>query len=209
MNLSPCPGPHDGRRVVLTGGPGAGKSAVLELARLFFCEHVRAVPESAGIVFGGRFPRDGREPIAQAAQRAIYHVQRELEAAAEVEDAALVLCDRGTPDPAAYWRGPGDLWSAVGTTRAAELARYHAVIHLRTPNEPGHYVNNNPLRIETLEQARAIDLRIAEAWAGHPRLFDVPATHNFLAKAARALAILRDLVPDCCRAQVQHLHWPE
>ncbi|MBL0889768.1 MAG: hypothetical protein IBJ19_04065 [Gemmatimonadaceae bacterium] len=38
--------------MVLTGGPGAGKSAVLELARLFFCDHVRRLPEAAGIVFG-------------------------------------------------------------------------------------------------------------------------------------------------------------
>ena len=78
MNSCPCTATHDGRRVVLTGGPGAGKSAVLELARLFFCEHVRRLPESAGIVFGGHFPRNGRPDIRRAGQRAIYHVQVEL-----------------------------------------------------------------------------------------------------------------------------------
>ena len=67
------------RRVVLTGGPGAGKTAVLELIRLFFCVHVRTLPEAAGIVFGGGFPRSDRQVLRQAAQRAIYHVQRELE----------------------------------------------------------------------------------------------------------------------------------
>jgi hypothetical protein len=30
----------------------------------------------------------------------------------------------------------GDLWSSVGVAREAELARYHTVIHLRTPSAP-------------------------------------------------------------------------
>lgn len=208
MNRCPCPGPHDGRRIVLTGGPGAGKSAVLELARLFFCEHVRPLPEAASIVFGGRFPRNGTVVLRQAAQRAIYHVQRALEFTEEHGTAAVVLCDRGTPDGAAYWMGEGDLWRAVGTTRDAELARYHAVIHLRTPSSPLAYDDSNPLRIETLGEARAIDTRIAETWAGHPRVFEIPATEDFLTKAVHALRHLRDLMPDCCRARVRDFPWP-
>ena len=133
MNPCTCTATHDGRRVVLTGGPGAGKSAVLELARLFFCHHVRRLPEAAGILFGGHFPRNGRPDIRRASQRAIYHVQVELESTTTVENAAMVICDRGTPDGSAYWVGGGTLWDAVGTSQAAELARYHGVIHLRTP----------------------------------------------------------------------------
>jgi len=67
--------------------------------------------------------------LRQAAQRAIYHIQRELESVADTGNAAVVLCDRGTVDCAAYWIGDRDLFSAVGTTRAIELARYDAVIH--------------------------------------------------------------------------------
>jgi predicted ATPase len=208
MNPCSCTEVHDGRRVVLTGGPGAGKSAVLELARLFFCRHLHTLPEAAGIVFGGRFPRNGRTDIRQAAQRAIYHVQHELESTAAAENAAMVLCDRGTPDGSAYWLGEGDLWSSVGTTREAELARYHAVIHLRTPSAPEAYDQRNPLRIETQDEAQAIDRRIAEAWARHPRLFDVPATGDFLSKAAHALRHLRELMPECCRRALPPFHWP-
>lgn len=90
-----CRDPHAHTRVVLTGGPGAGKTAVLELVRQHFCEHVHVLPESAGIV----------------------------------------LCDRGTADGAAYWPGPDDLWSAVGTSLEDQLRRYDAVIHLRTPGK--------------------------------------------------------------------------
>jgi predicted ATPase len=204
MNPCTCTATHDGRRVVLTGGPGAGKSAVLELARLFFCHHVRRLPEAAGIVFGGHFPRNGRPDIRRASQRAIYHVQVELESTTLVENAAMVICDRGTPDGSAYWMGGGTLWDAVGTTREAELARYHGVIHLRTPTASA-YNNDNPLRIETHDEARAIDSLIAEAWAGHPRYVEVPATDDFLGKAAHALSHLRELMPECCRGQVRSL----
>jgi predicted ATPase len=142
------------------------------------------------------------------AQRAIYHVQRALEFTEEQGTAAVVLCDRGTPDGAAYWMGEGDLWRAVGTTRDVELARYHAVIHLRTPSSPLAYDDSNPLRIETLGEARAIDERIAGTWAGHPRVFEIPATEDFLTKAVHALRHLRDLMPDCCRARVRDFPWP-
>jgi predicted ATPase len=204
MNPCTCTATHDGRRVVLTGGPGAGKSAVLELARLFFCEHVRPLPEAAGIVFGGRFPRNGRPDIRQASQRAIYHVQVELESTTLLENPAMVICDRGTPDGSAYWNGDGTLWDAVGTSRDAELARYYGVIHLRTPTA-GAYNHDNPLRIESHDEARAIDSLIAEAWAGHPRSFEVLATDDFLGKAAHALRHLRELMPACCRGQVRSL----
>ena len=193
---------------MLTGGPAAGKSAVLELARLFFCRHLLTLPEAAGIVFGGRFPRNHREDIRRAAQRAIYHVQRELESTAEVENAAVVLCDRGTPDGSAYWAGDGDLWSAVGSTRETELQRYYGVILLRTPSAPDAYDQRNPLRIETQDEARAIDTKIAAAWAGHPRLYEIPATEDFLTKAAHALLHLRELMPECCRNEVPPFRWP-
>lgn len=205
MNACSCPLPHDGRRVVLTGGPGAGKTAVLELIHLFFCVHVRTLPEAAGVVYGGGFPRNERLEVRQASQRAIFHVQRELEATEPPERAAVVLCDRGTVDGAAYWPGPGDLWSAVGTTQEQELARYHAVIHLRTPLVPEVYPGDNPLRVETPAEAAVIDERIARFWSGHPRVFEVKARPDFLAKAAEALAILQGEVPACCRKSTKPL----
>ncbi len=80
---------------------------MIELIRLFFCGHVRLVRESASIVFGGGFPRNEGVHGRQAAQRAIFHVQRELEAIQSFANAAVVLCDRGTVDGAAYWLGDG------------------------------------------------------------------------------------------------------
>ena len=40
-------GEHEPRLLVLTGGPGAGKSAVLESVRRYVCVHVQILPEAA------------------------------------------------------------------------------------------------------------------------------------------------------------------
>jgi predicted ATPase len=191
---------HACRFVVLTGGPGAGKTAVLETVRRHFCEHVAVLSEAAGIVYGGGFPRKTAGPGRRAAQRCIYHVERELERlVSEVGEAAVALCDRGTIDGLAYWPGTAEeYWADLGTTRQAELARYATVIHLRTPEQD--YNLDNPLRIEPVAEARQIDRRIEEAWAGHPRRFFVESTANFLEKVARAIALIRAELPSCCRS---------
>jgi predicted ATPase len=199
MNECACTTIHVPRRIVLTGGPGAGKTAVLELVRKSMCRHVEILPESAGIVFGGGFPRGTARATRRAAQRAIYYVQRELEAIALAGDGAITLCDRGTVDGSAYWPGPDELWDSLGTSLDAELERYHAVIHLRTPPVDGGYNRDNPLRVETAAEAAAIDERLAGVWARHPRRYEVASTPDFLAKAARAVEILRAELPACCR----------
>ena len=198
-----CMEHHVPRRVVLTGGPGAGKTATLELIRrASFCDHVQILPEAAGIVFGGGFPRRTDIGGRKAAQRAIFHVQRELEEAAAADNAAIILCDRGTVDGAAYWPGPDDYFDAVRTTLEDELQRYDAVIHLRTPTVGGGYNHRNPLRTESAIEAAQVDLRILRVWMMHPRRFIVEATPDFLRKAGEVLTLLRAELPECCRHHV-------
>ena len=198
-----CTNTHVPRRVVLTGGPGAGKTATLELIRrASFCEHVQILPEAAGIVFGGGFPRRTDIAARRAAQRAIFHVQRELEEAAAGNNAAIILCDRGTVDGAAYWPGPDNFFATVHTTLADELRRYDAVIHLRTPPVENGYNHQNPLRTESALEAAEVDLRILHVWETHPRRFVVDATPDVLTKAARVLELMRAELPECCRHHV-------
>lgn len=200
-----CTAEHASKRIVLTGGPGAGKTAVLELVHQLVCEHVVVIPEAASILFRGGFPRHGNNAQRAATQRAIFHLQHELESFAdEADKAAILLCDRGTIDGAAYWPGPDDLFAAVGTTRDAELVRYDVVIHLRTPAAVA-YNHKNPARIENAEEAAAIDARILDAWTGHPRRYVVDSTTDFLHKAGQALAILLDEIPACCRSHSQRV----
>lgn len=187
---------------MLTGGPGAGKTAVLELVKQLFCKHVVVLPESAGIVFGGGFPRRADHRTTQAAQRAIFYVQRELENSAESQNPAVILCDRGTIDGGAYWTGSPDMWTSVGTRLQAQLARYSTVIHLRVPSTADGYNKSNPLRLESAEEARRIDDRIANLWSAHPHRFTIDPAESFLTKATRVLNVLREQVPECCRHHI-------
>jgi Ni2+-binding GTPase involved in maturation of urease and hydrogenase len=79
------------RKIVLTGGPGAGKTAVLEMIRHSLCDHIAIVPEAAGVIFGGGFPRREELEARRAAQRAIYHVQLELEATLVAQGTGIML----------------------------------------------------------------------------------------------------------------------
>jgi hypothetical protein len=137
----------------------------------------------------------------RAAQRAIYRIQREVEVLVEEEQqAAIALCDRGTVDGLAYWPGtPESYWSSLSTTYEQELGRYAAVIHLETPGMAQGYNHSNQLRVESAEQAIAIDRRIADAWKLHPRRFVVASAADFVEKAARAVEFVRAELPSCCQ----------
>ncbi|MEW5847627.1 MAG: ATP-binding protein [Myxococcota bacterium] len=204
METCQCETRHTLKRIVLTGGPGAGKTAVLELVRQHFCRHVRVLPEAAGVLFGGGFPRRTEPGASRAAQRAIFHVQTELEEAElAVDGSAVFLCDRGTLDGLAYWQGaPSEFWAGVRSSEAEQLSRYDVVIHLRTPPANGGYNNTNRLRTETPEEAALIDERIRQAWSGHPRRFTVESTESFLDKAMHAVELIRGELPECCRGHL-------
>lgn len=191
---------HESKLVVLTGGPGAGKTAVLESAKRAFCEHVAVLPEAAGIVFGGGFWRLASETGREAAQRAIFHVQRETEFIVTSEKKwALGLCDRGSLDSLAYWPSSEEnFWRDLGTSLETEFARYAAVIHLRTPMAGMGYNHVNELRIETAEEAYVIDQKIARIWSRHPRYVTIPSSADFMEKARLTLAQIQSEIPSCC-----------
>lgn len=191
---------HTPKLVVLTGGPGAGKTAVLELVRKSMCEHVSVLPEAASVVFGGGFPRRESHAARKGAQRAILHIQQELERITlEEEKAAIALCDRGTVDGLAYWPGTEEeFWKELGSSRRAELGRYSAVIHLRTPHLNQGYNKSNPVRVETADQALLLDEKILAAWAGHPKRIVIDSETDFLSKAGRAIEAIRAELPECC-----------
>ena len=186
--------------VVLTGGPGAGKTAVLEMIRNGLCPHVAVLPEAASIIFKGGFLREPSLPGRKAAQRAIFHVQREHERIFQYhKDIKVVLCDRGTLDGLAYW--PNSILSffeELETKREHELKRYATVIHLRSPNSTMGYNHENPDRIEQAEEAARIDDKILEVWEGHPARFFVNSNVDFIKKAHDAIELLKRELPTCC-----------
>lgn len=187
--------------LVLTGGPGAGKTAILETARRTLGARGAILPEAATILFGGGFWRSSSVPGRKAAQRAIFHVQTQQERMLREEgEVAFALCDRGTVDGLAYWPDAEQTyWQELGTSRQAELSRYVAVIHLRTPAAGHGYNHQNPLRTEDSVQAHAIDERILRAWDGHPSRHIINSTEDFLVKMTAALRLIHHYLPASCR----------
>lgn len=108
------------------------------------------------------------------------------------------MTDGRSCSPAAWPGPPADFWSSLGTTLELELAKYDAVIHLRTPPLAQGYNRSNPARTESAAAAAEIDRRVLDVWARHPRRFVVGAEVNFMDKVARALEILRAELPECC-----------
>ena len=185
------------RRIVLTGGPGGGKTTAADLMRRELGDRIVVVPESATILFAGGFPRAADDVARAATQRAIFSVQHTLEdVQAALYPERLQLCDRGTIDGAAYWpEGPGDFFAAMGTTQSDQLARYDAVIFFETAAVGGIAVEGgNPHRIESNADAVELDLRLRALWAPHPRFHLVPHEASFLRKISAGLAILEEVV---------------
>ncbi len=186
--------PEGAYRLVLTGGPGGGKTTAADLFRREIGERVVVVPEAATLLFSGGFPRVEDTEARCAVQRTIYQVQRNLE---DVQSARfprrMLLCDRGTVDGAAYWPGdPGGYFDDVGSSLEVELGRYDAVLFFESAAVGGIRIEGgNRMRNESVEQAEALDGKLRALWSRHPRFVLVPHSESFLKKIGLGLGALQ------------------
>ena len=201
--------PNQVTKIVLTGGPCAGKTTAL--ARIV--EHfsgmgftVYTVPEAATLFSqSGINFQTANEMLFFESEKQLMHFQMELEdrieriASTSVQP-ALIVCDRGTMDIRAYM--PPQVWdkllAAVGTS-VVQLrdARYAAVIHMSTAAkgaERFYTLANNQARRETPEQACVIDDRLISAWTGHPHLRVIGNDCSFEEKINRVLKEISNVV---------------
>ena len=187
------------KRIVLTGGPGAGKTVISSALAAANPDCYIRVPEAATQIYDllqtrwDRLDVTGRRDV----QRRIYHLQREQEDALAAEHPGkILLLDRGTIDGAAYWpEGAEDYWRELGTTAHRELARYDAVIWLQTSATLGLYDHDasNPCRFEHPEAAIASGELLKHLWSGHPRLVKVDAYRDLGEKVAAVMRIVGEI----------------
>lgn len=95
------------------------------------------------------------------------------EIARSTGEKAIIICDRGAIDPAAFISKT--MWQAIldenNTTEQKLYSRYDAVVHLMTVAIGAvefYTLANNAARSETPEQAAAVDKRLREVWLGPP-----------------------------------------
>jgi broad-specificity NMP kinase len=80
-------------RIVLTGGPGGGKTTAADLFRRELGSRVALVPESATLLFSGGFPRVKGSDAERATQVAIYRLQQSLETLQAALHPSAVIVD--------------------------------------------------------------------------------------------------------------------
>ena len=178
-------------KIVLTGGPCAGKTTTNERIEEFFTKMGYAVftlPEAATLFIkaGANFLTQDRNLYFEIHKSMMTFLLQMEESFRQIAEAtgkpSLIINDRGAMDISAYMELPDwrRLLQEVGQTEEELLARYKAVFHLCTSAKgaPHSYtLSNNSARMEeTLAEAISVDDNLIHAWDKHPDLHIVEST---------------------------------
>ncbi len=196
----------DIKRIVLTGGPCAGKTTALvriieHFSNLGF--KVFCVPEVPTLYSqGGWSYLTPNHDLYYEGELAILRTQLALEnsfmrLAETCTKPTFVVCDRGTMDISAYidkkmWE---ELCQKCGTDSNELRQRYDAVLHLVSAAdgaEQYYTTATNSTRYEQANEeglriARDLDKKVNNAWTGHPHLRVINNHDNFDTKINRVL----------------------
>ena len=189
-------------KIVLTGGPCAGKTTSIQTVVNRFTEkgyRVLVVPESATILINSGIRSFGNHALSKLDfQCSVISLQLLLEHLAEeatLKDdvPTIILCDRGILDSKSFVSD--DDWQKMlkifDTTDLTLMNRYDLVIHLRTVamgKEEFYTLDNNMARVETKEQAKKQDQKTLNAWLGHENLFVIGNEMSFEEKIERVIS---------------------
>ena len=187
-------------KIVLTGGPCAGKTTALNWINNYFSKRgytVLFVPETATeLISNGVAPWTcGTNYDYQTFQMRLQKVKEQIfdEAAKTMKNnKILIVCDRGILDNKAYMKEAEfkRLLKELGTNEVKERDSYDAVFHLVSAakgKENVYTLSNNTARTETVEEARKLDDKIISAWTGHPHFRIIDNSTEFEEKLERLL----------------------
>ncbi len=203
----------DIKKIVLTGGPCAGKTtALVKITEYFsgFGYKVFNVPEVPTIfsTAGWNYLTPNRALYYQG-EKAILETQLALEdqfmrLAKVCTKPVLIVCDRGTMDISAYIKPEewDEITRMVGTNANALHERYDAVLHLVSAAdgaEQYYTTATNATRYEQaneegLRLARELDKKVINAWTGHPHLRVINNHDDFENKLNRVLSEIAKVV---------------
>ena len=196
-------------RIVLTGGPAAGKTSLISrILKEFKSEDgwkVITIPETATELISG-FGL-GPFPGCMSMEEFQYFVindqlhkeQLALKGAEAVpEEKVLIIYDRAIFDDLAYISQEQfeKALAFFGKTQEEMLSHYDAVLHLVTCAKGAEFAYNfdNAARYEDIATAREKDDLTLKAWSSHPRLFVIDNSIDFEDKLNRAVARIYEIV---------------
>lgn len=188
-------------KIVITGGPCAGKSTAMSWIQNAFTQkgyRVLFVPETATeLISGGVAPWTcGSNSEYQVCQMELQkEKERIFEQAARTMDCdkVLIVCDRGMLDNKAYM-SELEFQQVLSVTKQNEVElrdNYDAVFHLVTAAkgaEEFYTTANNAARTETVAEAASLDDKLISAWTGHPHLRIINNASDFENKMKRLIA---------------------
>lgn len=187
-------------KIVLTGGPCAGKTTAMTHIQKEFEKRgyrVLFVPETATELIGGGVApwTCGSNLDYQKCQVSLQKYKEEIfEQAASTMDAdkILIVCDRGVLDNKAYMTQEDfdAIMRALGTNEVSERDQYDAVFHMVTAAKGAveAYTTEHVARTETPEKAAELDDALIAAWTGHPHLRVIDNSSDFDEKLHRTVA---------------------
>lgn len=184
-------------KIVITGGPGGGKTTALDLFRREIEGKVEVIPESATAVFSGGVKRDRRTDVVKAIQKMIYYHQKNIEHIYQCQNnTELLLCDRGTLDGLAYWPDTEEsFFKEMKTSLEVELAKYDAVIFFETAAICGQEISsNNPYRTESSDKAIELDEKLKTIWRRHPNFHLVKSKGSFIEKIMDGIKLIKEVI---------------
>jgi predicted ATPase len=185
------------KRIVLTGGPGGGKTTALDLIRREFSGKIATVPEAATMIFSGGIERSNNNQVLKAQQTAIFYLQKHLENIQRATfEHSIILCDRGSLDGLAYWPdGPDEFFKTMNTNLEDELARYDAVIFFESAAKSGESIkSNNPIRNESENAAVIIDDKLQAIWSQHPNFNLINSDESFINKVMFGITTIQKII---------------
>lgn len=187
-------------KIVLTGGPCAGKTTAMSWIQSYFTKQgytVLFVPETATeLITGGVAPWTcGTNADYQKCQLKLQLEKEkvfEAAAASMPVEKVLIVCDRGALDNKAYMTDLdfACVLEALGCNEVELRDGYDAVFHLVTAAkgaEEFYTTVNNTARTETVEQAAALDDKLIAAWTGHPHLRIIDNASDFETKLKKLI----------------------
>ena len=191
---------HKIMKIMITGGPCAGKTAALDRICAAVDCPVLVVPETATeLILSGITPWGDPDFQAIRVARQLRAEEQAYRAAEEIsEQRILMIFDRGIADTRAYTTA-GEYAAILrenGLTEEAVMDRYDAVIHLTSAAKgaPESYsLQSNAARTETTQEAASLDNRILDAWAAHPNRVILPASESFDEKLESLLLAVANL----------------